>query len=132
MMKELELRTSRRTEMVDITARIKSAVSETRIVSGVCTIYVPHTTAGVTVNENADPSVKQDILEFLERHIPHRGGYHHSEGNADSHIKASLIGSCVSVLFEQGELLLGTWQGIFFCEFDGPRQRKIWLNITGD
>ncbi|OGC77765.1 MAG: hypothetical protein A2Z27_02595 [candidate division Zixibacteria bacterium RBG_16_50_21] len=132
MMKELEIRTSRRAEMVDITAKVHTAVSDSRVVSGVCTIFIPHTTAGVTINENADPSVKQDIMEFLEKNIPHRGGYHHTEGNADSHIKAALVGTSVAVLFEQGELLLGTWQGIFFCEFDGPRQRKIWLNITGD
>src|SRR4030066_760802 len=129
MKKEIEIKTSRRSELVDITSKIQSAIAESKLTSGVCTVYVPHTTAGVTINENADPSVKRNILDFLEKNIPHNADYHHTEGNADAHIKASLVGSWVSVLFENGKLLLGTWQGIFFCEFDGPRQRKIWLKL---
>jgi secondary thiamine-phosphate synthase enzyme len=132
MIKELEIKTSCRNEMLDITARVQSVISESRISSGLCVIYSPHTTAGVTINENADPSVKRDILEFLKKTIPDSKAYHHSEGNADSHIKASLIGSSVSVLIEKGKLLLGTWQGVFFCEFDGPRQRRVWLKLIQD
>src|SRR4030065_1654942 len=98
MKKKIEIKTSRRKERVDITAKIQSAIAESKLPSGVCTIYVPHTTAGVTINENADPSVKRDILEFLERNIPHQADYHHTEGNADAHIKASLVGSCASGL----------------------------------
>lgn len=131
MLKKLELRTSRRTEMVDITPLIQAAISQSKIGSGTCTVYVPHTTAAVTINENADPSVKADILDFLSQKVPHQAKYQHTEGNADAHIKASLVGPSVSILFDQGELLLGTWQGIFFCEFDGPRNRKIWLKIMG-
>src|SRR4030067_2029940 len=119
MKKEIKIKPSRRSELVDITSKIQSAITESKLSSGICTIYVPHTTAAVTINENADPSVKRDILEFLETDIPHSAAYHHTEGNADSHIKASLVGSSASVLFEEGKLMLGTWQGIFFCAFDG-------------
>ncbi len=132
MIKRIELKTSRRSEMIDITGQVQTVVTQSKLSSGICTIYVPHTTAAVTINENADPSVKRDILEFLETNIPHSAAYHHTEGNADSHIKASLVGSSASVLFEEGKLMLGTWQGIFFCEFDGPRQRQVWLKLTGD
>jgi secondary thiamine-phosphate synthase enzyme len=129
MIKELEIKTSRRNEMEDITDRIQALISESKIASGVCVIYCPHTTAGVTINENADPSVKRDLLEFFEKNIPRSADYHHTEGNADAHIKASLIGSSKSILFDKGKLLLGTWQGIFFCEFDGPRARRLWLKL---
>jgi len=132
MIKKLQVKTSHRTEMIDVTSKVQAALVESKLTSGVCTIYVPHTTAAVTINENADPSVRRDILEFLEKNIPHSAAYHHTEGNADSHIKASLVGSSTSVLFEEGKLMLGTWQGIFFCEFDGPRQRQVWLKLTGD
>src|SRR4030067_1091432 len=126
MIKKIEVKTSRRSEMIDITGQVQTIVTQSKLPSGICTIYIPHTTAAVTINENADPSVKRDILEFLEKDIPHSAVYHHTEGNADSHIKASLVGSSASILFEGGKLLLGTWQGIFFCEFDGPRQSKAW------
>lgn len=129
MIKELEIKTSRRNELVDITGQVQGIISESKITSGVCVIYCPHTTSGVTINENADPSVKRDLLEFLERNVPHSADYHHTEGNADAHIKASLVGSSVSVLFEKGKLLLGTWQGIFFCEFDRPRARRVWIKL---
>lgn len=130
MLKRLEVKTSRRSELIDITPKIQAALSQSKLSSGVCTVYVPHTTAGVTINENADPSVKKDILEFLDKTIPLRADYRHAEGNADSHIKASLIGSSVAVLFESGRLILGTWQGIFFCEFDGPRDRRVWVKLS--
>ena len=132
MIKKLEVKTSRRSEMIDITGQVQTVVTQSKLSSGICTIYIPHTTAAVTINENADPSVKKDILEFLERNVPHHSNYHHTEGNADSHIKASLVGSSASVLFEEGKLMLGTWQGLFFCEFDGPRQRQVWMKLTAD
>ena len=130
MLKRLEVKTSRRSELIDITPKIQAAISQSKLNSGVCTVYVPHTTAAVTINENADPSVKKDILEFLDKTIPLRADYQHTEGNADSHIKASLIGSSVTVLFESSRLILGTWQGIFFCEFDGPRDRRVWVRLS--
>ncbi|OGC86096.1 MAG: hypothetical protein A2142_04140 [candidate division Zixibacteria bacterium RBG_16_48_11] len=131
MLKKLQIKTSCRTEMLEITSQVRALISESHLASGVCTIYIPHTTAAVTINENADPSVKKDILEYLEKSIPHHSGYHHTEGNADSHIKASLVGSAITALFENGQLLLGTWQGIFFCEFDGPRKREVWVKLVG-
>ena len=112
--------------MVDITAQVEREVSASGAEEGICVIFVPHTTAGITINENADPSVQADIQSVLSRLVPDGAGYNHLEGNADSHIKASLMGSSVCVPVEGGSLRLGTWQGIFFCEFDGPRQRKIW------
>ena len=113
--------------MIDITGKVTDAVTKMGIRDGVCCIYVPHTTAGVTINENADPSVRTDIIASLERLVPAGAGYAHMEGNADSHIKTSLVGSSASVIVEGGELKLGTWQGIFFCEFDGPRKRKVFI-----
>jgi secondary thiamine-phosphate synthase enzyme len=130
MIKEIPIKSSRRTEFIDITSQIQRAVSESRLKAGICAIYVPHTTAAVTINENADPSVVRDISEFLDERVPHGANYHHTEGNADSHIKSSLIGCSVTTLFENGQLLLGTWQGIFFCEFDGPRNRRIVVKLT--
>jgi secondary thiamine-phosphate synthase enzyme len=116
-------------EMIDITSQVQEAVSLSRITSGLCTVFIPHTTAGVTINENADPSVKEDILMALNRAVPGNLPYRHGEGNSPSHVKASLLGSSVSILIREGGLVLGTWQGIFFCEFDGPRQRRFFVNI---
>ena len=123
----INVKTHKRNEMKDVTPVVQNQVSKLGLLDGVCIIYVPHTTAGVTINEGADPSVCQDILTKLGELVPADAGYRHMEGNSDSHIKASLIGSSVSVLVENGRLVLGTWQKIFFCEFDGPRSRKAYL-----
>ncbi|MDP8214725.1 MAG: secondary thiamine-phosphate synthase enzyme YjbQ [Candidatus Euphemobacter frigidus] len=126
---KITLKTNRRSEMVDITARVERVVEEAGFKEGACIIFIPHTTAGVTINENADPSVQSDIQAVLSRMVPAGAGYSHLEGNADSHIKAGLMGSSVCVLVEGGKLQLGTWQGIFFCEFDGPRHRQVWVSF---
>ena len=128
-MTKLEISTHQRAEFVDITSRVQEAVRAAKMESGVVTVFVPHTTAGITINENADPDVVADMLDTLERLVPRRGGYRHSEGNADSHVKASLMGSSVQVVVEGGKLALGTWQGIYFCEFDGPRRREVWVEV---
>lgn len=122
-MKVLEIKTSKRNEMIDITSKVESLIESDRIV----TVFVPHTTAAVTINENADPTVKQDVLKKLKELIPKNDDYKHLEGNSDSHLKSILTGSSIQVIVKNGKLQLGTWQGIFFCEFDGPRQRKIWI-----
>ena len=129
-MRTINIRTSRRSEMVDITALVKEEVRAADITDGIWMVFVPHTTAGITINENADPSVQSDIQSVLTRLIPAVAGYAHLEGNADSHAKASLMGSSILVIVEGGRLQLGTWQGIFFCEFDGPRNRKVWISLT--
>lgn len=113
--------------MVDMTSSVQKEVSNLGISDGICIVYVPHTTAGVTINEGSDPAVCHDILRKLNEWVPADAGYQHLEGNSDSHIKASLMGSSVSVLVENGRLVLGTWQKIFFCEFDGPRSRKAYV-----
>lgn len=123
------IKTKSRNEMVDITSLVRRELTNLGIKEGVCVVYVPHTTAGVTINEGADPSVSSDILNKLKELVPANAGYSHMEGNSDSHIKASLMGSSVSVIVEDGNLILGTWQKIFFCEFDGPRSRKVYLQI---
>jgi secondary thiamine-phosphate synthase enzyme len=124
------VKTGTRNEMVDITSLVQKEVSKSGVSEGVCTVYVPHTTAGVTINEGADPDVCQDILAKLSEMVPAHAGYRHTEGNSDSHIKASLMGSSVSVIVENGRLVLGTWQKIFFCEFDGPRSRHVYVKIS--
>ena len=129
MPRSFHVKTGSRIEMVDITANIQAAISETGTADGICTVFVPHTTAGITVNERADPAVCQDILAKLKEIVPPDAGYHHMEGNADSHIKASMMGSSVSLIVENGRLVLGTWQKIFFCEFDGPRSRQVYIKI---
>lgn len=131
-MKEIEISTRERMVMVDITGEVERAVMASGVKEGICTVFVPHTTAGVTINENADPSVREDILGKLAELVPHHGHYRHSEGNADAHIKASLMGSSVHVLVRGARLQFGTWQGIFFCEFDGPRRRKVWVRVLPD
>ncbi len=125
MIKPFTIQTSRRNEFIDITAQIQDLVEE--VSEGVVTVFVPHTTTGITINENADPAVPRDILKKLEELIPQQDNYSHMEGNSDAHIKASLFGSSVRVIIKDGQLLLGTWQAIFFCEFDGPRTRKFYV-----
>jgi len=128
-MKELPLSSSRHEEMIDITDLIQDVVSEEKVRNGHAIVYVPHTTAGITINEGADPSVQQDIIISLHRLIPTKGNYDHEEGNSDAHIKASILGSSVTVFISNGRLVLGTWQHIFFFEGDGPRQRKVLVKI---
>ena len=125
--KQFAVSTRGRTEFVNITGEIQKAVSELAVNDGVVTVYVPHTTAGITINENADPDVVADIEAALERIVPWQNNYRHSEGNAAAHVKAGLMGSSVNVPVEAGRLQLGTWQAIYFCEFDGPRSRKVWV-----
>jgi secondary thiamine-phosphate synthase enzyme len=115
--------------MVDITAMVQKEVSGQGVEDGICMVYVPHTTAGVTINEGADPAVCRDIMAKLNDMVPRDAGYHHMEGNSDSHIKASLMGSSVSIMVERGRLVLGTWQKVYFCDFDGPRTRKVYLKV---
>ena len=126
-MKQFSVQTRQHTEFVDISSEVQSAVAALGIRNGAVTVFVPHTTAGVTINENADPSVVTDIQKALERAVPWRGGYEHAEGNAAAHVKASLLGSSVRVPVADGRLRLGTWQGIYLCEFDGPRTRDVWV-----
>lgn len=124
-MKTISVRTSSRTEFREITREVSSVVAESGVKEGACVVFVAHTTAGVTINENADPSVREDIMAMLDRLVPWTGSYKHIEGNSAAHIKASLVGSSVTVPVRGGRLVLGTWQGIYFCEFDGPRQRSV-------
>jgi secondary thiamine-phosphate synthase enzyme len=124
-MKEITLQTPTRAWMMDITASVQKAVSEENIKSGLCLIYTPHTTAAVTINENADPDVPRDMLAALDRAVPLSANYRHAEGNSAAHVKSSLVGASELVIIENGRLVLGTWQSIFFCEFDGPRTRKV-------
>jgi secondary thiamine-phosphate synthase enzyme len=125
-----DVRTSSRLEMVDITRQVRDAVASHGAGDGWCTVYVPHTTAGVTINEGADPDVASDILDALERIVPSGGSYRHREGNAAAHVKASLVGSSARVPIEGGRLALGTWQAVFFCEFDGPRSRTVLFEVS--
>lgn len=128
----LTVQTRQRNEMIDITADIAAAVSKTDIDAGTAIVFCPHTTAGITINENADPDVPHDILLTLEELLPqHRTGYRHNEGNSDAHVKSSLIGASETILIQNGQLKLGTWQGVYFCEFDGPRTRHVHLHIAG-
>ena len=129
MQARLRVTTRARTELVDITQQIQGAVRQQGAVSGVCHVYVPHTTCGVTINESADPDVVRDLLAALERLVPATASYRHAEGNADAHIKTTLVGASAFVPLEDGRLSLGTWQGIFLCEFDGPRTREVWLQV---
>lgn len=122
--------TRSREEIVDITARVATCVRESGIADGVCTVFVPHTTAAVTINENADPAVLRDLLAGLARLVPRDGGYAHAEGNADAHLKAALVGNAAEILVEDGHLLLGVWQAVYLCEFDGPRHRQVWVRVS--
>ena len=123
----IHVKTRSRIEMLDITSSVQKEISKSKISDGLCLVYVPHTTAGITINEGADPAVCKDIMDKLNELVPANAGYRHMEGNADSHIKASLMGSSVHVMVENGHLVLGTWQKIFFCEFDGPRSRRAYV-----
>jgi len=129
VMKTLTVKTSLREEFIDITDEVENVVKNSGVKNGICYLYVPHTTAGITINEGADISVKKDIITALKKIAPYGAEYLHMEGNADSHIKTTLVGSSVSVFIEEEKLILGQWQSIFFCEFDGPRARKIYLKI---
>jgi secondary thiamine-phosphate synthase enzyme len=126
-MHSLSIRTLRHTQFLDITQQVQSAVSALKVKSGILTVFVPHTTAGITINENADPSVVADIADALEKAVPWQAAYKHSEGNAAAHVKASMMGSSVQLIVENGQLMLGTWQAVYFCEFDGPRSRTVWV-----
>ncbi len=128
-MKALDVQTPSREAMIDITFQVEEEVRKAKVKTGTCLVYVPHTTAAVTINENADPTVRQDLLMALRKAVPDTLPYAHSEGNSPAHVKASLVGSSVTLIIEDGRLALGTWQGIFFCEFDGPRRRNIYLKI---
>ena len=126
-MKEITVRTGRRTELLNITAEVRQAVAALGIRDGSATVFVPHTTAGVTINENADPDVAADLERVMDRLVPWKGDYAHAEGNTAAHAKALLTGSSVRVFVREGRLCMGTWQGIFFCEYDGPRSRTVWV-----
>jgi len=126
---ELTIRTHSRTQLVDITAQVTKLIQESKVQSGLLALFTPHTTAAVTINENADPSVQHDILSELNRLIPFTGPYQHTEGNSAAHVKSTIIGPSLTLFIEEGKLALGTWQGLYFCEFDGPRSRKIWVKI---
>ena len=131
MIHTLTIATRSRNEFVDITSQVQDVVRESGLSEGLCTIFVPHTTAGLTINEGADPSVQRDILTHLQKIIPRDDDFRHLEGNSDAHIKASLMGSSQTVFVEQGQLVLGTWQAIYFAEFDGPRKRKAMVRVSG-
>ncbi len=128
-MDTIQVKTSSRIQFVEITSQVEKAIASSKVREGMAVVYVPHTTAGITINEAADPSVVDDINDKLSSLVPYRGSYNHGEGNADAHIKASLMGSSVHVVISEGSPVLGTWQGIFFCEFDGPRTRKVHIKI---
>ena len=125
LIQTFQVRTSAQTEFIDITRPVQEAIKKAGVEDGICFIFIPHTTAAVTINENADPSVVQDIIMELNKIVPSKDQYHHLEGNSPAHIKASMLGCSQMVFVESGKLVLGTWQGIFFCEFDGPRNRKV-------
>jgi len=128
-MMSFDVTTHVRTELLDITDKVKDAVAQSKVGSGMCFVYVPHTTAAVTVNESYDSDVAADITAALSKLVPHRAGYAHSEGNSDAHIKAAMVGSCQAIPVEEGRLALGRWQGVFFCEFDGPRTRRVHTQV---
>jgi secondary thiamine-phosphate synthase enzyme len=128
-METLRVKTDRRTQLVDVTAAVERAVTASGVDSGICYVYVPHTSAGVAINEHADPDVASDLEGVFDRLVPHSGPYRHSEGNTDSHAKAVMVGASQIVFVEDAKLVLGRWQGIFLCEFDGPRERKIFVRV---
>ena len=132
MFQTFQVRTSKKTELIDITSIVQEAVRKRGVKDGICFIFVPHTTAAVTINENADPSVPQDIVMEINKIVPFEDRYHHLEGNSPAHIKASLIGNSETIFVDSGRLVLGTWQGVFFYEFDGPRNRSVHINVISD
>ena len=129
---KISIKTHKRNELVDVTSEVQKIVKTSKVKNGYCIVYCPHTTGAVTINENADPSVKTDIINTLNKLIPENANYAHAEGNSDSHVKSSLVGCSELILIENGELVLGTWQGIMFAEFDGPRNRKLFIQIVSD
>jgi len=129
MIQYLTLKSRERTELIDITARVEELIGASRVVTGCCDVFVLHTTAGITVNEGADPAVKRDIANCLDRLVPDAHYFTHAEGNSAAHVKASMIGSSQRLLVDRGKLLLGTWQALYFCEFDGPRERRVAVRI---
>ena len=130
-MDEISVKTSSHTQFIDITSKVSEVLQKTGIKDGLCTVFTPHTTAGITINENADPDVPLDIIKEMEKVVPLNDGYAHIEGNSAAHIKSSLFGCSETVIIRNGSLMLGTWQSVFFCEFDGPRNRKVWVEIIG-
>ena len=131
-MEVIQVRTGKQVEFLDITAGVQAAVKKSGTTDGICHIFIPHTTAGITINENADPHVTRDILKELDKIVPLDDNYTHAEGNSAAHIKSSLMGCSKQVFIEGGRLALGTWQSIFFCEFDGPRSRTVWVKVMGE
>ena len=129
---ELRVKTPKREVLINITSDINKIVRNSKIEEGVCRIFVPHTTAGITINENADPAVMKDIINYLKKLIPQRAGFSHMEGNSDAHIKSTLTGPSLDVIIHNGGLVLGTWQGIMFAEYDGPRHRKVYVQVQGE
>jgi len=130
MLKEFSIRTNRQVEFVKLTSQVQKLLDESGIQEGICHIYIPHTTAGITINEGADPDVVRDMTMELNKIVPFEDGYRHAEGNSAAHIKASMMGSSAAVMIENGKLVLGTWQAIFFCEFDGPRTRRVLVRFN--
>ena len=128
-MKQIDIQTNNKSEMIDITSIVQNVVSKEKAVTGICVIFAPHTTAAITINENADPDVPRDIIAALGKVVPFDAAYRHMEGNSAAHVKSTLVGSSQVVLIENSRLVLGTWQSIFFCEFDGPRTRKILIKV---
>jgi secondary thiamine-phosphate synthase enzyme len=129
MIKTVAIKSRERTELIDITDAVSQAIRESAVTDGICYLYVPHTTAAITINEGADPAVKGDILRTLNKLVPLEGDYRHMEGNAAAHVKSTLVGAALFVIVEDGKPILGTWQSVYFCEFDGPRHRRIVLKI---
>lgn len=129
-MKDFKIETSSRSQMIDVTSRVQKIVSESGIKNGTVTVFIPHTTAGVTINENADPDVVYDMLDIFEKLVPYSRKYRHAEGNSDAHVKSTLVGQSLNVIVDSGQLCLGTWQGIYFCEFDGPRARSVFVQVS--
>ncbi len=129
MFKELSITTTKKNEFIDITKKIETIIQNRKVEEGTLTLFVPHTTAAVTINENADPDVKKDMIQALHRMVPENEQYDHREGNSPAHVKASLLGMSETLIVHNGKLILGTWQGIYFCEFDGPRTRKLMVKI---
>ncbi|WP_193774353.1 secondary thiamine-phosphate synthase enzyme YjbQ [Vallitalea guaymasensis] len=127
--KMIQVKTNKHVEMIDITSKVQNIIESEGVEDGICTVFIPHTTAGVTINENADPDVTRDMLMEMNKIVPLKDGYRHMEGNSAAHIKSSMMGFSETIIIKEGRLLLGTWQGIYFCEFDGPRNRKTMINI---
>ena len=132
MLIKLNVNTSKHTQMLDITDKVQQAIKNSGVKDGICTVFIPHTTAAVTINENADPDVVRDFTMEINKIVPWEDGYYHMEGNSAAHLKSSMIGFSEQVIIDNGRLVLGTWQGIYFCEFDGPRNRKVYVKIMGE